>query len=221
MKKLSQGLEWIGRTIWLLLRVFGFLIIFAIPTIILEEAKSQVALVMAVLLTLGLLIFFWWRAEKNNLPVWDKSILSWDGLAIVLLAFAIMQLTDMLGFYLLELQGTTSTANEALIIEYLKGVPFWLAFLTTACLPAIAEEVLFRGYLFKKLFGSQVVIGIIVSSLLFGALHGPTDIGSWLVYGGGGLIFCILYHKTGYLIYPMAVHFINNAWSVVAFYYFK
>ncbi|MFI3151616.1 CPBP family intramembrane metalloprotease [Streptococcus suis] len=221
MEKLSQGLEWIGRKIWVLLRVFIFLVFSVIPDMILEESKSQTALVMAGLVTLGLLVFFWWRAEKNKLPIWDKNVLSWDGLAIVILAFATMQLTDMLGFYLLELQGATTTANDAFIIESLKGVPFGLALLTTAFLPAIAEEVILRGYFFKKLFGSQAVVGIIVSSLLFGALHGPTDLASWLIYGGGGLIFCILYHKTGYLIYPIAVHFINNAWSVVALYYFQ
>ncbi|MFM0620536.1 CPBP family intramembrane glutamic endopeptidase [Streptococcus suis] len=132
-----------------------------------------------------------------------------------------MQLTDMLGYYLLELQGVTTTENDASIIEFLKGVPFRLALLTTAFLPAVVEEVIFRGYFFKKLFGSQVLLGIVVSSLVFGSFHGPTDLGSWLIYGGGGLIFCVLYHKTGYLIYPIAVHFINNAWSVVALYYFQ
>ncbi|WP_257211861.1 CPBP family intramembrane glutamic endopeptidase [Streptococcus suis] len=221
MEKLSQGLEWIGRKIWLLLRIFGLLVLAVLPDLILEESKSQVTLVIVGLMTLGLLVFFWWRAEKNDLSVWDPNILTWDGLAIVILAFAIMQLTDMLGYYLLELQGATTTENDASIIEFLKGVPFGLALLTTAFLPAIAEEVILRGYFFKKLFGSQAVVGIIVSSLLFGALHGPTDFASWLIYGGGGLIFCILYHKTGYLIYPIAVHFINNAWSVVAFYYFR
>ncbi|MGQ7409013.1 lysostaphin resistance A-like protein [Streptococcus suis] len=113
-----------------------------------------------------------------------------------------MQLTDMLGYYLLELQGTTTTSNDASIIESLKGVPLGQALLTTVSLPAIAEEVIFRGYFFKKLFGSQVFVGMIVSSLL----HGPTNLASWLIYGGGGLIFCVLYHKTGYLIYFIAVH---------------
>ncbi|MFM0620537.1 hypothetical protein [Streptococcus suis] len=64
MEKLSQGLEWIGRKIWVLLRVFIFLVFCVIPDMILEESKSQTALVMAGLVTLGLLVFFWWRAEK-------------------------------------------------------------------------------------------------------------------------------------------------------------
>lgn len=143
MEKLSQGLEWIGRKIWLLLRIFGLLVLAVLPDLILEESKSQTALVMAGLVTLGLLVFFWWRAEKNNLPVWDKNVLSWDGLAIVILAFATMQLTDMLGFYLLELQGATTTANDASIIESLKGVPFGLALLTTAFFASNCR----RGYI--------------------------------------------------------------------------
>lgn len=74
MEKLSQGLEWIGRKIWVLLRVFIFLVFCVIPDMILEESKSQTALIMTGLVTLGLLVFFWWRAEKNDLPVWAMSL---------------------------------------------------------------------------------------------------------------------------------------------------
>ncbi|HEL1587286.1 TPA: CPBP family intramembrane metalloprotease [Streptococcus suis] len=129
-----------------------------------------------------------------------------------------MQLMDMFGLFLLELQGAETTANETLIMESLKEVPFWLATLTTALLPAVGEEVILRGYFFKKLFGSYVVFGIIASSLLFGVLHGPTDIGSWLIYAGSGIILSTLYHKTGYLIYPIAVHLVNNLIATIFYY---
>ncbi|WP_261979821.1 type II CAAX endopeptidase family protein [Streptococcus suis] len=218
MKKISQGMEWIGRKIWVILRAFGFLLIFVIPDLILEQSKSQVFLLLTGLATVGIVVFFWWRAEKNGLPVWDSKILSWDGFALVILAFAVMQLMDMFGLFLLELQGAETTANETLIMESLKGVPFWLATLTTALLPAVGEEVILRGYFFKKLFGSYVVFGIIASSLLFGLLHGPTDIGSWLIYAGSGIILSTLYHKTGYLIYPIAVHLVNNLIATIFYY---
>ncbi|HGA1129941.1 hypothetical protein [Streptococcus suis] len=67
-------------------------------------------------------------------------------------------MTDMLGYYFLELQGVTTTENDASIIEFLKGVPFRLALLTTAFLPAVVEEVILRGYFFKKLFGSKQLL---------------------------------------------------------------
>ncbi|HFU4054236.1 TPA: lysostaphin resistance A-like protein [Streptococcus suis] len=218
MEKLSQGLEWIGRKIWILLRVFGFLMIFVIPDLILEESKSQPVLLITGLVTVGIVGFFWWRAEKNSLPVWDSKILSWDGMALVILSFAIMQLTDMAGSFLLELQGAETTVNETLIMESLKGVPFWLAILTTAFLPAVGEEVMLRGYFFKKLFGHHAILGIIASSLLFGLLHGPTDVGSWLIYAGSGVVLSTLYHKTGYLIYPIAVHLVNNLIATIFYY---
>ncbi|HEP1820295.1 TPA: CPBP family intramembrane metalloprotease, partial [Streptococcus suis] len=55
--------------------------------------------------------------------------------------------------------------------------------------------------------------------LVFAFLHGPTDLGSWIIYASPGFLLAYLYYKTDYLIYPIAVHFINNAWSVLAFYY--
>ncbi len=153
MEKLSQGLEWLGRKIWILLRVL-VLMIFVIPDLILEESKSQPVLLITGLVTVGIVGFFWWRAEKNSLPVWDSKILSWDGMALVILSFAIMQLTDMAGSFLLELQGAETTVNETLIMESLKGVPFWLAILTTAFLPAVGEEVMLRATFSKIIWSS-------------------------------------------------------------------
>ncbi len=67
MEKLSQGLEWIGRKIWILLRVL-VLMIFVIPDLILEESKSQPVLLITGLVTVGIVGFFWWRAEKIAYP---------------------------------------------------------------------------------------------------------------------------------------------------------
>ncbi len=100
-----------------IIKDFGLLVLAVLPDLILEGSKSQVTLVIVGLMTLGLLVFSG-GGLKNDLPVWDPNILTWDGLAIVILAFAIMQLTDMLGYYLLELQGVTTTENDASIIEF-------------------------------------------------------------------------------------------------------
>lgn len=64
MEKLGQSLKWLGRKICLLLRIFGLLVLAVLPDLILEGSKSQVTLVIVGLMTLGLLVFFWWWAEK-------------------------------------------------------------------------------------------------------------------------------------------------------------
>ncbi|MDG4518313.1 CPBP family intramembrane metalloprotease [Streptococcus suis] len=119
----------------------------------------------------------------------------------------------------MDLQGIEDTANQIGIEKTLRTIPFGLAFVRIACQAAISEEIIVRGYLFKKFFEKYKILGIVVSGLLFAFLHGPTDLGSWIIYASPGFILAYLYYKTDYLIYPIAVHFINNAWAVVAFYY--
>ncbi len=70
-----------------------------------------------------------------------------------------------------------------------------------AALAGLSEELLFRGLL-------QPRIGLVLSSLLFGALHGPSfslaPLGVWAAAVGGFL--GILYLDSGNLLLPMAVH---------------
>ena len=165
--------------------------------------------------------FFWWRAKKNNLNIWDPKILSWKGLGIVLLGYVVMFSCDSLAQYLMEMRGIDTTANQDAIVQLLAGVPFWLALLLTAVLPALAEEVIFRGYLYKKLFGKQVLAGLLLTSLVFGLMHGPTDWLSYFMYSFGGLILGYSYYKSGYLIYPVVIHLLNNGLATLAYYFFS
>ena len=89
--------------------------------------------------------------------------------------------------------------------------PF-LAFLALVILPAILEELLFRGILldgFSKRMGSWPAV--ILSSLLFGAIHG-----NWLQFifaSTLGLLLGIIYLKTNSILYPILIHGFNNALS--------
>ncbi|CYV98136.1 TPA: CPBP family intramembrane metalloprotease [Streptococcus suis] len=221
MENLTQGLEWIGRKIWILLRAFGFMVPAVLSDAILDLSTSQLAQWGAALVSFVIIVFMYWRAEKNGIKIWDRSFLTWKGLGLVVLTFAVAQLFKHLGYYIMELQGIEETSNELELTKLLENIPFWLAFVRIACQAAISEEIIVRGYLFKKLFEKHKILGIVVSGLIFAFLHGPTDLGSWIIYASPGFLLAYLYYKTDYLIYPIAVHFINNAWSVVAFYYFQ
>ncbi|HFI0456066.1 TPA: lysostaphin resistance A-like protein [Streptococcus suis] len=219
MENVSQGMKWLGQKFWILLRAFGFMVLAVLPDAILDLSTSQWAQWGATLLSVGILVFMYWRAEKNGITIWDRSFVTWKGLGLVVLTFTVAQLFQHLGYYIMDLQGIEDTSNELELTKILVNIPFWVALINMACLPAIAEEVITRGYLFKKLFEKHKMLGIVVSGLIFAFLHGPTDLGSWIIYASPGFILAYLYYKTDYLIYPIAVHFINNAWSVLAFYY--
>ncbi|HEM3587303.1 TPA: CPBP family intramembrane metalloprotease [Streptococcus suis] len=221
LETFSQKLEWFCRKIWILLSAFLLLLLDHIPISILEQSTSQVAQWTAGLSSIGIMVFMCWLVERKGLAIWDRKILTWKGLGIVLLTYIVAQLFEYLGQFIMDLQGIEDTANQIGIEKLLQTIPFWLAFVRIACQAAISEEIIFRGYLFKKFFEKYKILGIVVSSLFFALLHGPTNLGSWIIYASPGFLMAYLYYKTDYLIYPIAVHFINNAWAVVAFYYFQ
>ena len=224
---LTERLKQVWDKLWIVLRAIGLLIVAHLPTLLLDSRCSLVlsnskdwVFLLTALLAFLVFWFFWWRAEKNNLNIWDPKILSWKGLRIVLLGYVVMFSCDSLAQYLMEMRGIDTTANQDTIVQLLAGVPFWLALLTTTPLPALAEEIIFRGYLYKKLFGGLSIVGLVLSSLIFGLLHGPTDWLSCFIYSSSGLVLGYSYYKTAYLIYPIVIHLLNNDLTTILYYFF-
>lgn len=99
------------------------------------------------------------------------------------------------------------------------SVPYFiLALFVIAVVPAVGEELLFRGLiqnLFNKIF-KNVHLAIWVSSLLFALFH-------FQFYGVVprmmlGVLFGYIYLWSGSLTLSMIGHFINNAFSLTIFY---
>ena len=225
---LTERLKQVWDKLWIVLRAIGLLIVAHLPTLLLDSRSSLVlsnskdwVFLLTALMAFLVFWFFWWRAEKNDLNIWDPKILSWKGMGIVLLGYAAMFCCDSLAQYLMEMRGIDTTANQDAIVQLLAGVPFWLALLITALLPALAEEIIFRGYLYKKLFGDLSIVGLVLSSLIFGLMHGPTDWLSCFIYSSSGFILGYSYYKTGYLVYPMVIHLLNNGLATLAYHFFK
>lgn len=111
--------------------------------------------------------------------------------------------------------------SEGLNEQYmalLDGVPFVLGLLLMALLPAVCEELMYRGYMLTA-FKNRMSLSkaIVIVSLLFGVSHMsmikilPTAIlGAALAY---------IVHKTGSIFHSSLVHFLNNALAVIMLYY--
>ena len=87
-----------------------------------------------------------------------------------------------------------------------------------AVIPGIGEELLFRGVLirlFKKWFGN-VHIAVIVSSLLFSALH--MQFYGFLPRFALGLILAYTFVWTASLWIPIILHFLNNVTILMVYY---
>ena len=90
---------------------------------------------------------------------------------------------------------------------------FLLSFLATAVVPALLEEFAFRGIVLGYLRRFGDAFAIIVSSVLFGIIHGNFEQMPFAALIGFMLAFTVV--KTGSLRVAVAIHFFNNFQSVL------
>ncbi|MDR3367271.1 MAG: CPBP family intramembrane metalloprotease [Prevotellaceae bacterium] len=94
-----------------------------------------------------------------------------------------------------------------------------LNLLVIALIPAVGEELLFRGYLQRALWSwtKKPHLAIFVSAVTFSAIHLQLEgfIPRFLL----GALFGYLLYWSGSLWLPIIAHFTNNALSVVAYFY--
>lgn len=93
-----------------------------------------------------------------------------------------------------------------------------IGILVIALLPAIGEELVFRGMLQRELWRStqNVHLAIWVSSAIFSAIH--MQFYGFIPRLLLGALFGYLYYWSGNLLIPMFSHFFNNAFAVVMVY---
>lgn len=74
-----------------------------------------------------------------------------------------------------------------------------------ACLAGLGEEVLFRGLLLPLTGGGSFVVGLLISSLLFGLAHAVTTT-YVILAAAAGMLFGLQWHYTGNLLAPIITH---------------
>lgn len=87
-----------------------------------------------------------------------------------------------------------------------------------ALLPAVFEEVLFRGALQNLLsrWFKMPILAIVVTSIIFSAIHGSYL--GFLSRFALGFILGWMYYRTGNIWLNIVAHFVNNALAVTALY---
>ncbi len=98
-------------------------------------------------------------------------------------------------------------------------VSLWLNILSTAVLPALSEELIFRGYLQGALRPYGDTVAVVFSALVFGLFHG--NILQFPFAFLLGLVFGWLTVQTGSIWPAVLVHFGNNLMSVLLNYFGK
>lgn len=116
----------------------------------------------------------------------------------------------------------TDLAELTKRITEFKSIPQLLVGLVViALIPAVGEELVFRGLVQPKLFAltRNVHVAVWLTGFLFSAIH-------FQFYGLIprmllGVLFGYLYAWSGNLLYPIIGHFINNGFTLMMFFFYQ
>lgn len=99
------------------------------------------------------------------------------------------------------------------VLEYIKDYPFWLCFLSTAIMPALFEELTFRGLILNGYKKMGVGIALAMSSLYFGIMH--TDAFQFFYATAVGFLLGAMVYYTGSIFSSMLAHLIINGSQII------
>ncbi|SCW43433.1 CAAX protease self-immunity [Ruminococcaceae bacterium YRB3002] len=85
----------------------------------------------------------------------------------------------------------------------------WPAFLLVSVFPAIVEELLYRGILFRYLRQHGFMYAAVVTGFVFGLIH--MNLQQFFFAGTMGFVLCYVYERSGHIWPCMLLHFTNNA----------
>ncbi len=147
----------------------------------------------------------------EGLPTWTDILITPAGLIVYLVisSLFLMLATNFLpGF----------DANQAQQVGFdnlSQQYEFILAFVVLVVAVPVAEEMLFRGFLFGKLKkNAPIWLAILITSILFATLHGAWNVA--LDTFALSVVLCILRQITGRLWPSILLHMVKNG---IAFYF--
>lgn len=184
-----------------------------------ENVLNAVFGVIVYVLTIAIVIGLPWLIKKyktsrediglSRLPSWLDIFLAPAGLIIYLVLSAILiAIASQLSFINLDQVQDTGFSRLELRYEYI------VAFLMLVVVAPVAEEILFRGFLFGKLRKHVPIWGaILITSLLFAFAHGAVNVG--IDVFALSIVLCLLRLISGTIWPSILLHMLKNS---IAFY---
>ncbi|MBS4785998.1 MAG: CPBP family intramembrane metalloprotease [Clostridiales bacterium] len=180
-------------------------------------AASQIANMGAYTIALVLPALIYCR--RIRIPIYNAFPLEGpNNTGVALAAVPVTLMTVVVGAYTASVMGVFFAVFGMYPTSPVESVPtdtvgFMLYFISTAILPAIVEELMFRGAILQSLRRFGDTFALFVSSLLFGLTHGNLIQAPMAFLTGLAIGYFVL--RTGSLRTGMFIHFVNNALAVV------
>ena len=171
-------------------------------------------------ITLGVVIGVPWLVMRDKVSRKELGVhrpLAWRDLLLSVPAYLLYFLLTAVAAYVVITYIPAIDMEQAQDVIFNgigRNYEFILAFITLVILAPVAEEVLFRGYLFGRLMRYiPVWLAVLVTSAIFAAEHGQWNVAvdTFIL----SVVMCAVRLHTGTIWTPIMIHMIKNG---IAFY---
>ncbi|BAS45573.1 hypothetical protein SSCHL_0793 [Staphylococcus schleiferi] len=190
----------------LTLRLIKGIIFMLIFVIYIGESSVLETLSLKAWIYFIVLAFLIYMLKYFNINLFSFKKLTVRDISIIIIVTVGVKLLDQLFFFLYS--GTT--LNQENIQNSIQDISILNYAIFFALLPAILEEIVFRGIILRVLFKDHLFIGLIVSSVLFGLVHEFSNFIEFLPYFYAGLFFGLAYLMTRRIEVVILIHFLGN-----------
>lgn len=140
--------------------------------------------------------------------IWDVSVLkSGKTYLYLLIGFIIIAVSQYLMLHVFSFESAAEQKEQLGSLSLQNSIQSIIYVLSVAIITPVKEEILFRGILYRFLERKyNFLVGIIISSFIFGILHGGLLITATIM----GIVLAMLYKKTQSIIPSIILHIVWN-----------
>ena len=202
------------KIVYILAFLLSMILMFIVP-IFIDNKIVDIAIDIIVFV---MMILLFYKDLKRDFKYFKEYFREYNSFVWKMfgISFAVM---FVLGISIKLYTGINSPTNQVKLLERFSVKPLYIIFLAMIYAP-ITEELLFRGII-RKVFNNKYLF-IIISGILFGALHVVDDFQSIkellyiLLYSSLGIFLSSIYYKTNNIFTNIYFHFIQNTLAVIA-----
>lgn len=203
----------------------GFVLIVSSASDLTEIGKKPIFVLLAYInggiATLGL-TYGLMRLRGFNLSILKLRKFRAGDIGYAIIGYlAYMIVAVIVGSLLRQIPGVDLDQKQELGFDTITGMLVPLAFIALVVVPPLAEEVLFRGFLYGRLKHHKLspITAALVTSLLFGLVHGQLNIAvdTFIL----SMVMIYVYEKRQNLWVTISIHALKNAVAFLALFVFK
>lgn len=154
------------------------------------------------------MLYFKWTKSSFKMAIKEQKCKPKYFLLAIILQFGLMSLSELNTLFL-KLLGNIGYQDVGISLPSMNGVGFIGVLIAVAILPAILEEVIFRGLLLKGLHGFGTALSVVICGGLFALYH--QNPAQTLYQFCCGMAFALVAIKSGSILPTVLSHFLNNA----------